>query len=183
MEEVIFTVILVVPEIIYQNLADFLAEHLQVVAQKLRSAEENLLLETYLTEWDHYAAAASRIDRLLNLLNRHWIKRSIDEGKGDIYRIRTLHFLQWRVYAWERISESVIDAAQYTIQRDDDKAAMFHDVLERFASLQVDDSATSPSSNSRDGIRASLEAPFVPEIEDHDRKIQQMITARFHRMN
>ncbi|KAF4993482.1 hypothetical protein FGRMN_6488 [Fusarium graminum] len=166
---------------IYQDLADFLAEHLQVVAQKLQSVEENLLLETYLAEWDHYAAAATHIDRLLNLVNRHWVKRSIDEGKGDIYRIRTLHFLQWRVYVWRGISESVIDSAQYMMQRHDNKAAIVQDVLERFVSLRVDDSPTSPSSNSRGGIRARLEAPFVPEIEAHDQNIQQIITAQFYR--
>ncbi|KAM0355088.1 hypothetical protein ACHAPU_000945 [Fusarium lateritium] len=172
-----WTFTLVPAKTIYQNLADFLAEHLQAVAQRLQSTERNLLLEAYLTEWDQYSAAATRIDRLLNLVNRHWVKRNIDEGKGDIYRIRTLHFVQWRAHVWGKIAESVIDAAQCTIQSGDGKAAMFQNVMERFASLRVDDFPFSPSTNSRAGICARLEASFVPEIEEHDRNIQQINSA------
>lgn len=159
--------------IVYKNLAEFLAEHLQTVVQRLQSVESSLLLEAYVVEWDRYAAATNRLNHLLDLINRHYVLRHIDEGKDGIYKIRTLHFVQWRAHVWDKISDSVIDAAQRTIERGDEKAASLNDILERFASLRVDDSR-SFESDPRGSIRNKLEAAFVPEIEAHDRKIQQL---------
>lgn len=158
--------------IAYKNLAAFLAEHLQTVVQRLQSVESSLLLEAYVAEWDRYAAATNRLNRLLELINRHYVLRHIDEGKDGIYKIRTLHFVQWRAHVWDKVSDSVIDAAQRTIERGDEKAADLNNILERFASLRVDDSR-SFDSDSRGSIRNKLEAAFVPEIEAHDRKIRQ----------
>ncbi|KAM0242970.1 hypothetical protein ACHAP5_007081 [Fusarium lateritium] len=142
-----------------------------IVAQRLQSVDNSLLLEAYLAEWDRYAAAAKRLNRLLDLINRHYVLRNIDEGKEGIYKIRTLHFVQWRAHVWEKISDSVIDAALHTIERGDEKAATFKDILERFASLRVDDS---PESDPRRSVRTKLEAAFVPEIEAHERKLRQL---------
>ncbi|KIL93716.1 hypothetical protein FAVG1_02277 [Fusarium avenaceum] len=162
--------------IAYKNLAAFLAEHLQTVVQRLQSVESSLLLEAYVAEWDRYAAATNRLNRLLELINRHYVLRHIDEGKDGIYKIRTLHFVQWRAHVWDKISGSVIDAAQRTIERGDEKAADLNNILERFASLRVDGSR-SFDSDSRGSVRNKLEAAFVPEIEAHDRKIRQLKAA------
>ncbi|KAM0206188.1 hypothetical protein ACHAQI_008486 [Fusarium lateritium] len=163
------------PSTIYKNLTDFLAQHLQTVVQRLQSVDDGLLLEVYLAEWDRYAAAAKRLNRLLELINRHYVLRNIDEGKEGIYKIRTLHFVQWRAHVWEKISDSVIDAALRTMERGDEKAASFNHILERFASLRVDDP---PESDPRRSVRRKLEAAFVPEIEAHDQKLRQLNVER-----
>ncbi|KAM0444984.1 hypothetical protein ACHAQK_002528 [Fusarium lateritium] len=174
--KLVFTVQLVIgPSTIYKNLTDFLAQHLQTVVQRLQSVDDGLLLEVYLAEWDRYAAAAKRLNRLLELINRHYVLRNIDEGKEGIYKIRTLHFVQWRAHVWEKISDSVIDAALRTMERGDEKAASFNHILERFASLRVDDP---PESDPRRSVRRKLEAAFVPEIEAHDQKLRQLNVER-----
>jgi hypothetical protein len=160
------------PAIIYKNLADFLVQHLQTVVQRLKSVDDSLLLEAYLAEWDRYAVATNRLNHLLDLINRHYVLRNIGEGKDGIYKIRTLHFVQWRAHVWEKVSDSVVDAALRTIERGDEKAASFNDILQRFASLGVDDSPS--ESDPRGSVRNKLEAAFVPEIEAHDRKIRQL---------
>lgn len=161
--------------VIYQDLVKLLAEHVQLLLKKLQSQEDSLLFEAYLTEWDQHLIAANRIDRLLNLINRHWVQREIDEGKPDVYRIRTLHFVQWRACVWDTISVAVIDSAQLVMEKSDDNAAKIHDPLKSFASLQIDSALTG---DTRACIQKSLEAPFVPEIEAHERNRQNIIAAR-----
>ncbi|KAF4960067.1 hypothetical protein FSARC_10562 [Fusarium sarcochroum] len=163
-------------DVIYQDLANLLAEHLQLVVKRLQSQDDSLLLEAYLTEWGRYATAANRIDRLLNLINRHWVQRCIDEEKPGVYYIRTLHSVQWRYYIWDKISVAVIDSAQLVMEKDDGKAAKAHDMLESFASLRIDDSASDSDTQTR--IRKSLEAPFMLEIEAHERRLEDIIAAR-----
>lgn len=153
-----------------------LAEHVQLVLKRLQSQDDSLLLEAYLTEWDQYVTAANRIDRLLNLINRHWVQREIDEGKPDVYHIRTLHFVQWRSYLWATISVAVIDSAQLVMEKSNENGAKIRDVLKGFASLQIDDSALTGDTRTR--IQESLEAPFLSEIEAHERSRQNIIAAR-----
>ena len=173
----IFTVAAVpCADIIYHDLIKLLVDHVQLVLKRLQSQEDSLLLEAYLTEWDQYVTAANRIDRLLNLINRHWIQREIDEGKPDVYRIRTLHFVQWRSYLWDTISVAVINSAQLVMEKSDGNAVKIQDVLESFASLQIDYSAMTGDTRTR--IQKSLEASFVSEIEAHERNRQNIIAAR-----
>ncbi|RBR20335.1 uncharacterized protein FIESC28_05299 [Fusarium coffeatum] len=163
-------------DVIYHDLVKMLADHVQLVLEKLQSQEDSLLFEAYLTEWDQYLMAANRIDRLLNLINRHWVKRDVDEGKPDVYRIRTLHFVQWRSYLWDKISIAVIDSAQLVLEKSHGNADKTHDMLKSFASLQIDYSARTGDARTR--IRESLEAPFVPEIIAHERNLENIIAAR-----
>ncbi|KAJ4005929.1 ubiquitin ligase (cullin) of SCF [Fusarium irregulare] len=158
------------------DLIKLLAEHVQLVLKRLQSQDDSLLLEAYLTEWDQYVTAANRIDRLLNLINRHWVQREIDEGKPDVYHIRTLHFVQWRSYLWATISVAVIDSAQLVMEKSNENGAKIRDVLKGFASLQIDDSALTGDTRTR--IQESLEAPFLSEIEAHERSRQNIIAAR-----
>ncbi|KAM0544507.1 hypothetical protein ACHAPJ_011801 [Fusarium lateritium] len=162
---------------IYQDLANFLADYLQTVVKRLQSQEDGPLLDAYLSEWDRYVAGANRINHLLNLINRHWINRCIDEGKQGIYLIRTLHFVQWRSCVWDKISVAVVDSAQLVTEKDDGKAAKAYDILESFALLRIDYSVLNKD-DTRTRIRKSLEAPFLPEIEAHERNLEDIAAAR-----
>ncbi|KAF4453150.1 hypothetical protein F53441_4147 [Fusarium austroafricanum] len=159
---------------IYKDLTNLLADHLQPVAEKLEFQEDDVLLESYFAEWDQYSKAAHRVDRLMNFINRHYVKRFVDEGRRGVYPIRLLHHVQWRSQVWEKISARVVDSAQLALGKGDGNAGNINDIVERFEKLCVDSYAVS-GDDERTRIQKSLEAPFVLEVEKVDREVEDTI--------
>ncbi|KAL4727883.1 ubiquitin ligase (cullin) of SCF [Fusarium chlamydosporum] len=162
--------------IIYENLSNFLTNHLHLIAERILSQDSNVLFQTYLDEWERYNAAAKRVDHLLNLINRHWIRRVIDEGKREVFLIYTLHCVQWRDNLWSRVSDSVVSSAQQVIQKGDSNAAHAQDLLERFASLRIGEPVAETDETIK--IQESLEAPFISKIQAHHKTIDDAIEER-----
>ncbi|RGP79396.1 cullin-1 [Fusarium longipes] len=151
--------------IIYQNLTKFLATHLHLVSERILSQDINVRLQGYLTEWERYNAAAKRVDHLLNLINRHWIKQYVDEGNREVFYIHVLHCVQWRDHLWEKVRDQVVDSAQNIMKSGDGDIVKAHNLLDNFASLHIDET------DARMKIGKSLENPFVSAIEAHYKSI------------
>ncbi|RGP64310.1 cullin 1 [Fusarium sporotrichioides] len=158
---------------IYKDVSKFLAEHLQSVAKSLESQDDSALLSAYFAEWDQYASSATKVDRIMNLLNRHYIQRNISEGKKGIYPILLLHFVQWQSQVWEKVSSRVIDCAQRAVEMNDGNAGKVKDMIQSFEKLQVD-SDTIPEDDDRTTIRKGLEAPFVLDVEKLEREVDEI---------
>ncbi|GKU09896.1 cullin 1 [Fusarium langsethiae] len=160
-------------ETIYKDVSKFLAEHLQSVARTLESQDDSALLSAYFAEWDQYTFSATKVDRILNLLNRHYILRNTSEGKKGIYPILLLHFVQWRSQVWDKVSSRVIDCAQRAVEKNDGNTGRMNDMIQSFEKSGVDTDAIS-GDDDRTRIRKSLEAPFVLEVEKLERELDEI---------
>lgn len=58
--------------------------------QESQKHADEALLAFYIKEWDRYTTAAKYINHLFRYLNRHWVKREMDEGKKNIYDVYTV---------------------------------------------------------------------------------------------
>ena len=83
-------------EDLYQNLMTYLSNYLKGLVEISKTHTDEALLTFYIREWDRYTTAAKYINHLFRYLNRHWVKRELDEGKKNIYDVYTLHLVQWR---------------------------------------------------------------------------------------
>ena len=77
-------------EDLYRNLKQYLKRHLEQLWTNSQGLVDEALLTYYIREWDRYTTAANYINHLFRYLNRHWVRREIDEGKKDIYDVYTL---------------------------------------------------------------------------------------------
>src|ERR1700712_1276481 len=95
---------------LYQRLEQYLNNHLTGVKKEASKHSGEELLQFYIKEWKRYTTAGEYNNHLFRYLNRHWVKREMDEGKKDIYDIYTLHLVRWKEDMFGSTQNAVMDA-------------------------------------------------------------------------
>lgn len=54
------------------------------------------MLEYYAKKWEDFEFAARLIDGMFAYLNRHWVRREVEEGRDDIYEIYVVSADSWK---------------------------------------------------------------------------------------
>lgn len=155
-------------EELYNKLITFLCTHLEELVEESKSHTEEALLAYYIKEWNRYTIAAKYIHHLFRYLNRHWVKREIDEGKKNIYDVYTLHLVQWRKVLFEKVSFKVMDAVLKLVEKQRNGETIEHgqikQVVDSFVSLGLDEA--DPSKSTLDVYRYHFERPFLAATKE-----------------
>ncbi|EFY85874.1 cullin [Metarhizium acridum CQMa 102] len=150
-------------EELYNNLITYLQKHLEDLVEASKSHTDEALLAYYIKEWSRYTNAAKYIHHLFRYLNRHWVKREIDEGKKNVYDVYTLHLVQWRKVLFEQVSGKVMDAVLKLVEKQRNGETIEHNqikqVVDSFVSLGLDEADMSRST--LDVYRYHFERPFL----------------------
>lgn len=104
-------------EELYQNLIRYLDKHLQGVYEGAQRTGDDSILSYYIKEWKRYTTAAQYNNHVFRYLNRHWVKREMDEGKKNIYDIYTLHLVRWKEDMFHKTEKDVMAAVLRLVQR------------------------------------------------------------------
>ncbi|CEJ84164.1 Putative Cullin family protein [[Torrubiella] hemipterigena] len=155
-------------EELYNQLIDYLKRHLESLVEESKSHTDEGLLAYYIKEWDRYTVAAKYIHHLFRYLNRHWVKREIDEGKKNIYDVYTLHLVQWRQVLFAQVSGKVMDAVLKLVEKQRNGETIEQDqikkVVNSFVSLGLDEA--DPSKSTLDVYRYHFERPFLDATKE-----------------
>ncbi|GKU02612.1 cullin 1 [Fusarium langsethiae] len=155
-------------EELYNKLIDYLKHHLEDLVNQSKTHTDEALLAFYIKEWGRYTVAAKYIHHLFRYLNRHWVKREIDEGKKNIYDVYTLHLVQWRNELFEKVNVKVMDAVLKLVEKQRNGETIEHSqikqVVDSFVSLGLDEA--DPSKSTLDVYRFHFERPFLTATKD-----------------
>lgn len=155
-------------EELYNKLIDYLKQHLEDLVTQSKAHADEALLTFYIKEWGRYTLAAKYIHHLFRYLNRHWVKREIDEGKKNIYDVYTLHLVQWRRVLFEQVSSKVMDAVLKLVEKQRNGETIEHSqikqVVDSFVSLGLDEA--DPTKSTLDVYRFHFERPFLAATKD-----------------
>ncbi|QGI77810.1 hypothetical protein CEK25_004539 [Fusarium fujikuroi] len=147
---------------------DYLHHHLDSLVNESKAHTDEALLTFYIKEWGRYTVAAKYIHHLFRYLNRHWVKREIDEGKKNIYDVYTLHLVQWRKELFEKVSDKVMDAVLKLVEKQRNGETIEHgqikQVVDSFVSLGLDEA--DPSKSTLDVYRYHFERPFLTATKE-----------------
>ncbi|KAH8804781.1 Cullin [Xylogone sp. PMI_703] len=150
-------------EDLYQNLIEYLTNYLRGLVATSKSYQDEALLGFYIREWDRYTTAAKYINHLFRYLNRHWVKREMDEGKKNIYDVYTLHLVQWRETMFSDVKVKVMDAVLKLVERQRNGETIKHgqikSIVDSFVSLGLDEA--DPTKSTLDVYRDNFEDPFL----------------------
>ncbi|ODA76238.1 hypothetical protein RJ55_08083 [Drechmeria coniospora] len=155
-------------EELYNNLIAFLKTHLLELYEESKLHTEEALLSYYIKEWNRYTTAAKYIHHLFRYLNRHWVKREIDEGKKNVYDVYTLHLVQWRKVLFQKVSGKVMDAVLKLVEKQRNGETIEHrrikQVVDSFVSLGLDEA--DPTKSTLDVYRIHFERPFLAATKE-----------------
>ncbi|MCJ1408542.1 hypothetical protein MMC19_002617 [Ptychographa xylographoides] len=150
-------------EDLYRNLKNYLKSHLALVFNQSKSHTDEALLTFYIREWNRYTTAAKYIHHLFRYLNRHWVKREVDEGKKDVYDVYTLHLVEWREELFMKINSNVMSSVLKMVEKqrhgETIEQAQIKSIVDSFVSLGLDE--TDSTKSTLDVYRYYFERPFL----------------------
>ncbi|ODH25688.1 hypothetical protein ACO22_05146 [Paracoccidioides brasiliensis] len=136
-------------EELYNLLGIYLSRHLHDVYEASLGHSDEALLTFYIREWSRYTTAAKYINHLFKYLNRHWVKREVDEGKKDIYDVYILHLVKWREDFFKKVQKSVMDAVLKLIEKQRNgetiEQSQIKNIVNSFVSLGLDENDSTKS--------------------------------------
>ena len=150
-------------EDLYHRLNDHLKEHLKAVHGEMVKHSDEALLTYYIKEWKRYTQAGTYNNHLFKYLNRHWVKREMDEGKKDVYDIYTLHLVRWKEDMFGSTQNAVMDAVLSLVEKQRNgetiEQSKIKDVVNSFVSLGIDEA--DPTKTTLDVYRTYFEKPYL----------------------
>lgn len=150
-------------EDLYNNLRRYLESYLAELTLAAQAHSDEALLVFYIQEWDKYTTAAKYINHLFRYLNRHWVKREIEEGKKSIYDVYTLHLMTWRATFFQKVNEKVMEAVLKMIEKhrqgESIEQSRIKAIVDSFVSLGLDEA--DPTKGTLDCYRYHFEKPFL----------------------
>ncbi|KAI0834063.1 Cullin-domain-containing protein [Hypoxylon sp. FL0890] len=166
-------------EDLYKKLREYLNQHLNGLFEQSKAHTDEALLAFYIREWNRYTVAAKYIHHLFRYLNRHWVKREMDEGKKNTYDVYTLHLCQWRSEFFTRVNKKVMDAVLMLVEKQRNGETIEHrqikQVVDSFVSLGLDEHDATKST--LDTYRFHFEKPFLAATEEFYRAESKQFVA------
>ncbi|KAI9867471.1 MAG: hypothetical protein M1813_009030 [Trichoglossum hirsutum] len=150
-------------EDLYNNLITYLTGHLKQLDNAAKTHTDEALLTFYIREWNRYTTAAKYINHLFRYLNRHWVKREMDEGKKNIYDVYTLHLVRWKVDFFMNVEKSVMASVLRLVEKQRNgetiETSQVKSIVDSFVSLGLDENdSTKPT---LEVYRFYFEKPFL----------------------
>ena len=125
--------------------------------------DPHAILSYYTQQWKIYTRSCTLLHHIFRYLNRHWIKREIDEGRQGVYDVYTLSLVIWKAKMFESANEDVLNAALQLIEQDRNgetiDTALVATVVESFVALGLDDGDSNKTN--LDVYVKHFEDPFV----------------------
>lgn len=160
-------------------LGEYLSQHLEGVHRESEAHAEEALLGFYIREWDRYTTAAKYVNHLFRYLNRHWVKREIDEGKKNVYDVYTLHLVKWKDDFFMKVHQKVMAAVLNLIEKQRNgetiEQSQIKSVVDSFVSLGLDENDTTKST--LEVYQFYFEKPFIAATRTYYEKESRQFVA------
>ncbi|KAJ3195927.1 hypothetical protein HK101_010606 [Irineochytrium annulatum] len=152
---------------LYNQLKDYLRKHLNELLSKADDSIDGSLLVYYTKQWTRFTLASTLVHHIFKYLNRHWVKREIDEGHRSVYDINTLCLVSWKDVLFLSVQTNVMAAVLKLIQKQRDGETIEHSlvksVVDSFVALGLDENdSTKPT---LDIYKQFFELPFISATE------------------
>uniref|UniRef100_A0A5S6QL19 Cullin family profile domain-containing protein n=1 Tax=Trichuris muris TaxID=70415 RepID=A0A5S6QL19_TRIMR len=158
---------------LYNRMQHYLEDYVQKLADFAGDMLDEDLIQFFTVEWNRYRFSSKIIDGLCSYLNRHWIRRVMDEGNDTILEVYHLALHTWETKFLSAIHSQITRAVLKLIASDRKGEAvntrLISDVVSCYIELSGISSRQRLSFDSRDeSMRLyidNFENAFIAETE------------------
>lgn len=103
---------------LYNELKAFITNYASSILESFQDLHGETLLSKYTQVWTNYQFSSTVVNGIFSYLNRHWIRREIDEGKTEIFEVYNLAIYIWKQVIFDRLHQNITSATLALIERD-----------------------------------------------------------------
>ncbi|KAF8358863.1 cul-1, partial [Pristionchus pacificus] len=134
---------------LYNKLSAFIRAHIETILSHCKTLNGEDLLRYFVTQWDQFRFCSKVVDGIFAYLNRHWIKRELENGNTNIHVIYTLALVTWkhilRDHMANNITAGVLDLIEQERQGVAITSSLIKGVVDCFVELGIDEMVDSTS--------------------------------------
>lgn len=142
------------------------------MADKAKTLQGDALLVYHNERWKRFTDAAKYVNHIFRYLNRHWVKREMDEGKKDVYDVYTLYLVRWKLDFFSMSNAKVMESVLHLIEKQRNgesiETSQISAVVQSFIQLGLDENDS--TKGNLDVYRFSFEKPFLESTREYYRK-------------
>lgn len=126
---------------LYNNLITYFTQHLNGLNLEASRYHNEDLLKFYAKTWVTYTTASSFLHHVFKYLNRHWVKREIDEGRKNVYDVYTLALVRWKIDLFDHIQQQIMESVLMLIEKQRDgeyiEANLIKSVIDSYGKVLI----------------------------------------------
>ncbi|GMT19324.1 hypothetical protein PFISCL1PPCAC_10621, partial [Pristionchus fissidentatus] len=132
---------------LYNKLSEFIKRHVQGVLRNCMELNGEDLLRYFTAEWDQFRFCSKVVDGIFAYLNRHWIKRELENGNLNIYVIYTLALVTWKAILRDHMDKNITAGVLELIEKERTgvtiTSQLIKGVVDCFVELGIDETVDS----------------------------------------
>lgn len=136
---------------LYNELNIFITKYAQSLRMTLINLYGDSLLQHYTKIWTNYRFGSTVVNGIFSYLNRHWIRREIDEGKLGIFEVYNMAINIWKQVIFTDLHHNVTSAALALIEQDRNgemiQTKLIKGVVESYIELGINERESVGSGN------------------------------------
>uniref|UniRef100_A0A7E4UQK4 CULLIN_2 domain-containing protein n=1 Tax=Panagrellus redivivus TaxID=6233 RepID=A0A7E4UQK4_PANRE len=165
---------------LYKRLNEFLIAHVRKLRSNVTETHGMELLQKYSDIWKKFQFSANVINGIFSYLNRHWIKRELDEGKREIYEIFSLCVYRWEkelfVFVDEPLTTAILQLLLSERNGESITTSLVSDVLQSYLEMGINDNedvnthhvpVQRPKKRSLNVYKTYFENKFLAQTEEY----------------
>ncbi|KAI9219641.1 cullin-1 [Blastocladiella britannica] len=148
---------------LYSLLKSLCQDFMDELHNEARSLVDIDLLGFYMKEWNKYTVAAKYLDHLFVYINRHWVKRKVDENDSSVYRVHTMVLMAWKEKLFNPMCSSLVKALLSQIERERQgetiDRSLLKTVIDSFVALDLPTDSTGSTASLSNLSEQTLMSP------------------------